>query len=150
VAQTAGAAAVAVKAAVATGLIHLKGWWFGLGAAATTVASTPAGQHIVLGLRAYGLEAAAKGIPGATHLLSDPNWRTTLMTALGNASSRFTVILDGFAGSNVRQMVMNAVQRGATPAAHATEWEMAQIWAAGRIGDVTFMLKGVVMANPFK
>jgi RHS repeat-associated protein len=118
--------------------------------AATGTAAIQSRQHIVLGLRAYGLERTVQQILGTTHLLNDPSWKATLMNALGNASSRITVVLDGFAGSNVREMVMRAAQRGATPVAAATEWEVAQIFSSGRLADVTLILNNAIVANPFK
>jgi len=117
----------------------------------TTVGSAVAiPQHIVLGFEAHGLAATVATIPGAVHLLKDLHWRHTLAVAIANAGTRFTVVLDGFSGSNPYRMIMDAVQRGATPLGGPTEWEMAQLWSSGRMADVTFRLYGVVVANPFK
>src|SRR5208283_5015954 len=58
------------------------------GAAAETTAA--AGDHIVLGLEAHGLEQTATQVGGRT-LMTDANWQTTLQTSLGNPSTRFTV-----------------------------------------------------------
>jgi hypothetical protein len=68
----------------------------GLTAEATT--ATVSTNHYVLGLRANGLENLASRI-GAKHLMSDPNWRSTLQTAVADPNSTFSICIDGFAGS---------------------------------------------------
>jgi hypothetical protein len=107
-----------------------------------------AGETILLGLRSYGVEALGQSI-GARTLLSDPHWKTTFMEALGNPSIRFTVSLDGFAGVTVEEQVMNAVARGFGHMPAATQWEMAQLWQAGRLPTTTLMKGGKVVPNPF-
>jgi Zn-dependent alcohol dehydrogenase len=102
----------------------------GRGAAKT---ATQAGDHIVLGIRAQGLEQTAAQV-GARHLLNDPNWRASLQTAIANPSTKFTISIDGFAGSSVYSKLLAAAQRGLTPAAKATEWEIGQLFQAGRQG----------------
>lgn len=111
------------------------------------IATNTVDDHIVLGIR-EGLEETASGVGGRT-LLNDPNWRTTLMESIGNPSTRFTVSLDGFSGTGTYSQVMGAVQRGTTPLARATEWEMMQLQQAGRLGDVTFVRGGEVIPNPW-
>ena len=58
-----------------------------------------AGDHIVLGLEAQGLEQTAAQVGGRT-LLSDVNWQSTLQTSIRDSSTRFTVSLDGVSGSS--------------------------------------------------
>jgi RHS repeat-associated protein len=105
-------------------------------------------DHIALGIKAFGLEERAAQV-GARTLLSDPAWRTTLQSAVQTPSSRFIVFLDGFEGSSTYMQVMGAVQRGATPLGKLTEWEMTQLFQAGRLETTTFMRGGSVVPNPF-
>jgi hypothetical protein len=106
-------------------------------------------DHIVLGLRAFGLEKQAAAI-GGRHLLNDADWKMTLRAAISEPSTRFTINLNGFSGSSTYSQVMGAVQRGMTRSATATEWEMAQLHQAGRLQGSTFMRDGKVLENPFK
>jgi RHS repeat-associated protein len=105
-------------------------------------------DHIVIGIRDQGLEQTAAKVGGRT-LLNDTNWQRSLQTALRDPNVNFSVSLDGFSGEGTTSQVMGAVQRGATPAARATEWEMTQIYRAGRLGGVTFLRGGQVVPNPF-
>jgi hypothetical protein len=105
-------------------------------------------DHIILGLRAFGLEDQAKAI-GARHLLADQNWRASLQDAIRNSNTRFTISLDGFSGSGTYSQVMGAVQRGLTNKATATEWELAQLYQSGRLQGASFMRDGKVLQNPF-
>ncbi|HEX8361042.1 MAG TPA: RHS repeat-associated core domain-containing protein [Longimicrobium sp.] len=114
--------------------------------------ATEAGEHIVLGLASHGLERTAASV-GGRHLMNDVNWRSTFMAAIGDARTTFTVSLDGLGGSSTYQKVMGAVQRGAAGSG-ATNWEMAQLYQAGRLGTVNFVetVGGKVanVANPFQ
>ena len=107
-----------------------------------------ADDHIVLGLRASGLEETAAKVGGRT-LLSDPQWQSSLQQAIGTPGTRFTVALDGLSGPTPYSQVMSAVQNGVTPLATPTNWELAQLFQAGRIGDVTFVSGGRVVPNPW-
>ncbi|MGN6223262.1 RHS repeat-associated core domain-containing protein [Pseudoxanthomonas sp.] len=103
-------------------------------------------QHLVLGLRNFGLEETAARVGGQT-LLKDPAWRQTLVTALGNPSARFTVSVEGLAGTSVYSKIMGAVTR---PGASATNWELSQLAQAGRLGEVRFVDRaGNLLPNPF-
>ena len=82
-------------------------------------------------------------------LMGDPQWRNTLMRAVTDPETRFTVSLDGFSGPSTYAQVMGAASRGAAPSAHLTEWEMATLYQAGRLPDVTFVRAGEVVDNPF-
>jgi RHS repeat-associated protein len=114
----------------------------GLSRGFATAAQT--GDHIVLGLRAYGLVDVAKSV-GGRHLLHDANWMQTLRTGVATPSTRFTVSLNGFAGSTPYSQVMGAVQKGLTPFAAPTQWEMAPLHQAGRLETSTFMLYGQIV-----
>ncbi|GAB4076305.1 hypothetical protein GCM10028781_10690 [Nostocoides australiense] len=57
-----------------------------------------AGDHIVLGLRAHGLEETAAKVGGRT-LLKDPDWMASLRKGIADPSTKFTVSLDGMSGS---------------------------------------------------
>jgi hypothetical protein len=100
----------------------------GLGFVASTAVVQTGGQT----------EALAQRL-GATHLLDHPQWMDALLKAIANPSTRITVNLSGFEGASVYAQVMGAVQRGMTPLAKATEWELAQIYQAGRLGTVNFV-----------
>ena len=109
-----------------------------------------AADHIVLGLRAFGLESTAAKVGGRT-LLSDAKWMQTLKSAIHTSGTRFTVSVEGLNGTGVRSQVMGSVQRGLGSAGGHTDWELAQLYQAGRLGDVTFVNgAGAVLANPFK
>ena len=82
-------------------------------------------------------------------MLSDPAWQATLADAVGNRATRFTVSLDGMSGTSTYSQVMNAAQRGAAGAGSCTDWEIAQLYPAGRLGDTTFLRGGSVVENPF-
>lgn len=118
-------------------------------AGAAEVAATQAGDHIVLGIAAYDLEATAAQFGGRT-LMSDGAWQATLQEALINPSTRFTVSLDGVSGDSVYGMFSSLAQRGATTGATPFQWEMAMIRAWGRQADVVFVRGGQVLTNPFK
>jgi len=88
---------------------------------------------------------------GAETLLRDPSWKTTLLGEIANPASRFTVNVEGLSGSSVAQKVLSAAQQGIRPGASPTNWELAQLYQAGRLRDVTFVNRlGEVLANPFK
>jgi hypothetical protein len=108
----------------------------------------PVSDHIALGISRQGLKQTAAQI-GARHLMGDPNWRESLLVAIGNPNARFTIILDGFEGSTTYGQLMRAAQRGFTPFARNTEWEIAQLRQAGRLGEATLMRGGQVIPNPF-
>jgi RHS repeat-associated protein len=115
--------------------------------AESTVAA--GGDHIVLGMQEFGLEQTASQVGGRT-LMGDANWQTTLQTALGDSSSRITVSLDGASGPTPYSQFMSAAQQGLTPGATPFNWEMGQIYQAGRQGTVTFMQGGQIVPNPFQ
>ncbi|AZI57857.1 hypothetical protein EH165_06525 [Nakamurella antarctica] len=116
--------------------------------AATATETIGAADHIVLGLRANGLETLAAKVGGRT-LLEDAEWRITLLQAIADPSTKFTVSLDGMSGSTAYNQVMSAASRGANSSVGYTDWEMAQLYGGGRLSDTTFMRGGVVVENPF-
>jgi hypothetical protein len=126
------------------------------GAAAESAAiaaegTAAAGDHIVLGLESQGLQQTAAQVGGRT-LMTDANWQATLQTSLGNPSTRFTVSLDGVTGTSPYSQFMGAAQQGLGSGAvqgNWFNWEMGQIYQAGRQGSVNFMQGGSVVPNPF-
>jgi hypothetical protein len=94
------------------------------------------------------LEATASKVGGRT-LMRDPKGCRTLPQSIGDPSTRFTVSLDGFSGSSIHLQVMEAASRGATPTGKLSEWEVAQLYQGGRLGDVTFMRGGPAVPNPW-
>jgi RHS repeat-associated protein len=130
----------------------------GAGALAFGVASRTAGtaarvgntaDHVVLGLASEGLEATAARVGGRT-LMNDAAWRTSVMKAVADPNTKLTVSLDGLSGSSTYLKVMNAVQRGAANSGN-TNWELYQIYQAGRLRSVQFVERGGtrILANPF-
>ena len=66
------------------------------------------------------------------------------------ALTRIRCDSDGFEGQSVFSQVTGAAQRGLTPLARNTEWEVAQLYAAGRIAEVKFVNRaGEVILNSF-
>ena len=108
-----------------------------------------AGDHIVIGLRNYGLEKTAAQVGGRT-LLSDPNWKSSLLKAIADSRTKFSVSVDGLAGADTTEKVFRAVQQGIKPGATPTNWELAQLYQAGRLKDVTFLERGAPIPNPFQ
>lgn len=124
----------------------------GAATTATTTATAAAaadGDHIVLGLEAFGLERTAAQVGGRT-LMNDVNWQATLQTAVVDPSARFTISLDGVSGTSPYSQFMSAAQRGFTPGATPFNWEMGQLYQAGRQIDSTFVQGGAVIPNPFR
>lgn len=111
--------------------------------------SNEAGDHIVIGLRNYGLEKTAAQVGGRT-LLSDPNWKSSLLNAISDPRTKFSVSVDGLAGPSTAERVLRAVQQGIKPGATPTNWELAQLYQAGRLKDVTFLEQGAPIPNPFQ
>jgi RHS repeat-associated protein len=115
---------------------------------AEDIAAADKGDHIVLGLAAFGLEETASKVGGRT-LMSDPNWQRTLQTELSNSSTRFTVSLDGMSGASVQSQIFGAVQRSASGRHSNTDWEIGQIYQSGRLGDIGLYSGGAYVPNPF-
>lgn len=139
--DAAKATAIASVAAVgASGIVLSEG------AGAGAVAG--GGDHIVLGLRNFNLKDIASRVGGRT-LLSDPNWKTTLMEGIGSSSTRFTLSLDGMSGASVETQVMGAAQRGFAGSG-ATNWEVSQLLQGGRLPTTSIWSNGRYVANPFK
>src|SRR5262249_1604682 len=117
-------------------------------------AAAEAGEHIALGLEHVVEEQA--GSVGATHLMNDPNWKQTFMNALAGGDTRFTVFLDNRVGragtinASAYDKVMTSVLRNATAVGGATDFEISQLYQAGRLGSVTFMEGGAAVPNPFQ
>jgi hypothetical protein len=77
------------------------------------------------------------------------NWQTTLQSSIGDPTTKFTVSLDGLSGSSTYSQVMSAVQNGSTPLATPLNWELAQLYQPGRLGDASFVSSGATVPNPF-
>ncbi|WP_174366346.1 polymorphic toxin-type HINT domain-containing protein [Deinococcus sp. JMULE3] len=110
-------------------------------------------DHIVLGLDKWGLGHTANAVGGRT-LMSDPNWRATLIEAIADPKTKFTVSIDGMTGKDTYAKIMGAVQRAASGSNEAslTDWEMKLLYEAGRLGEVQFTKLGgrTTLENPFK
>jgi RHS repeat-associated protein len=125
----------------------------GLGKLASALfarASTAAAaDHIVLGLAANGLEETAGRVGGRT-LLNDVNWKSTLQAAIADPGTKITVSLDGLSGTSTWSKVMSAAQKGLASGASPTNWELGQLYQAGRLSSVEFVEGGRAVANPFR
>jgi hypothetical protein len=146
-------AANALQGAVATARAAAATGGTAVAAGASQVCSTDpesaeAGEHIALGLERVVEEQAAS--VGATHLMQDPNWKQTFLSALGNQSSKFTLFLDNLAGDSAYQKIIAAVTRSATGVGGATDWEIAQLYQSGRLGGVNLVEGGAAVPNPFQ
>jgi len=87
----------------------------------------------------------------AAHFLDHPDWMSKVKIAVEDLNTEITVNLEGFSGGSTYSKVMGAAQRGMTNAAKYTEWEISQIYKAGRLGSVNFVNRlGEVILNPFK
>jgi hypothetical protein len=110
--------------------------------------SAKAGAHIALGFE-HVVERQAASV-GASHLMNDANWKSTFMKALASPNTQFTVFLDDLKGVGVYDKVMTSVARNARAVGGATDFELSQLYQAGRLGSVNFVERGVPQANPFK
>ena len=116
--------------------------------ATCTVSGAETGDHIVLGLANQGLEQAAAQVGGRT-LLSDPNWMTTLQSAIGNQSTKFTINLNGLSGTTPYSQLMIAAQKGVSGVDSGyTNWEIGQLYQANRLGEANLIQNGVSVPNP--
>jgi len=80
-----------------------------------------------------------------------PDWMNALREAVSNPNTRLTVNLSGFEGASTYSQVMGAAQRGMGAGARATEWEIAQLYQAGRLGNTNFVNSaGEAIPNPFQ
>jgi hypothetical protein len=125
--------------------------FIGVGLITDGAGDLAAGDHIVLGLEEYGLADTAAQVGGRT-LMKDMEWQSTLQAAVGNSSTRITVSLDGVSGATPYSQFMNAAQQGVSRGVvdgNRFNWEMGQIYQAGRQGSVNFMKGGQVVPNPF-
>ena len=110
------------------------------------------GDHVVLGLDNYGLRSTAANL-GGRHLMRLMNFKESFGELVGSPNTYFTVSLDGVGlpNSSVTARVLSAVQRGMLPDATPFNWEMAQLYQAGRLSSVTFIEDGgkKLLGNPF-
>jgi RHS repeat-associated protein len=116
-------------------------------AAITGAGAAAKSDHIALGFE-HIVESQAASV-GARHLMNDGNWKSTFMNALASGNTKFTVFLDDMRGTGVYDKVMISVARNASARGGGTDFEISQLYQAGRLGSVTFMLGGVPQPNPF-
>jgi len=116
---------------------------------AATAQRAAQGDHIVLGLEAFGLEKTAADVGGRT-LMNDVGWRSTFQAALQDSTTQITVSLDGVSGGSAYSQFMNAAQQGAASQSGNFNWEMSQLYQAGRHVEATFIRDGALVPNPFK
>jgi hypothetical protein len=82
--------------------------------------------------------------------MNDTSWQTSLQTALADGNTTITVSLDGVSGSSTYSQFMGAAQRGLSADPTPFNWEMGQIYQAGRQGSVQFTQGGQIVRNPFQ
>lgn len=102
----------------------------------------------MLGLVEYGLEETATKVEGRT-LMEITDWKGALQRAIDDPLTRFTVSLDGLSGSSPSDLIMTAVQNGSSGIGRATEWELAQLYAAGRLLGADFVEGGKIIKDAF-
>jgi RHS repeat-associated protein len=119
----------------------------GLAAGTIGGASAVGTDHIVLGLANFGLEDTAVQVGGRT-LLSDEAWQETFQAGLSNPSTRFTLSLEGLSGDSAYSQIMGAAQRGLAGVGGYTDWEIGQLYQAGRLGSIDLYTGGQYIANP--
>jgi hypothetical protein len=95
-------------------------------------------------------------VPIGKRVFSPQYWKTSILAAINNRSTRLIVRLDGFHGSNVTEMVDKALVDGRMGEATGrieeygrTNWEIYRINEAGRLRDVIFTIGDKVVKNPF-
>lgn len=81
--------------------------------------------------------------------MGDMNWQTTAMETIANPETTITVSLDGVSGTSTYSQFMSAAQQGLGANPTPFNWEMGQIYAAGRQGSVQFIQGGQIIPNPF-
>jgi hypothetical protein len=81
---------------------------------------------------------------GSTDLVSD------FAEALANPTTKFTLSLDGLSGDTVESQILGAAQRGAYGLQNGyTNYEIGQLYQAGRLGSTNLIQGGQYIANPF-
>ena len=106
-------------------------------------------DHIVLGLTNAGLQDTAAQLGGRT-LLGSTNLVADFQAAMANPATRFTISLEGLAGSTPTAQLLTAAQRGAAGLGGGyTNYEIAQLYQAGRLATVNLVRGGVSVPNPF-
>lgn len=116
-------------------------------AADTTAGLAEGGDHLVLGLENAGTQDLADQIGGRT-LIGQLGYEQGVTDAVANSATRLSVNLNGLDGEGAYSQVMTAVQRG-IQGNGATNWELLQVYQAGRMGEVTFYSNGATIGNPF-
>jgi hypothetical protein len=75
---------------------------------------------------------------------------STLQRGIADPSTKFTVSVEGLSGNSTYAQVMGGVQRTAAGGTGYTDWELSQLYQAGRLPDVTFVRgDGSMIANPW-
>jgi hypothetical protein len=99
-------------------------------------------------MQAFGLRETAVKFEGRT-LLGMTDWEGALQRAIEDPLTKFTLSLDGLPGSSTLSQITGAVQRGASGMGTATEWEFAQLDAAGRLLQAGFVRAGHIIEDAF-
>lgn len=89
---------------------------------------------------------------GLLKAVREPSGETTTNSYDANPSTRFTVSLDGVSGASPYSQFMSAAQQGLGRGAvegNRLNWEMGQIYQAGRQSTVNFIQGGQPVPNPF-
>lgn len=81
--------------------------------------------------------------------MNDPDWQATLTKAIADSSTKISVALDDVEGASAYGRVMGAVQRAASGLGSPFDWEMQQLYSAGRCASTDFYEGGDLLDNPF-
>ena len=104
-------------------------------------------DHVVLG-RSLNVEKIAQQI-GGRHLMGSLDYRLEVADAIANPNTKISVALDGVVGESTYSQIMQSVMRESKGVGTAFDWEMAQLYNAGRLPSVQFVREGKNVDNPF-
>jgi hypothetical protein len=111
------------------------------------VAPEADGDTVLLG-KSLGLQQTAEKI-GARTLLSEEDWQGSVSKLIQDPNSNIAVSLDNLPGATPYAQVMNSVSVGLAGRGQPLDWELAQLYQAGRLPTVTFYSGGSAVENPF-
>ena len=138
---------VAVLGAIGGGYLALKGGRLVVGGESAGRTASSA-DHVVLG-KSIGLEEQAAKL-GGRHLMGSADWQAEVLKAIANPNTKISVVLDGLEGTGTTySRIISAVQRSASGAGSALDWELAQLYQSGRLSTTSLIERGNGIYNPF-
>ncbi|MFB4273314.1 hypothetical protein [Nonomuraea sp. GTA35] len=115
----------------------------------------PTGDHYLLGLSDQGLTGLAKKL-GLKHFMNlNAEEAAKAFEEAVKRGAKFTFNLDGFVpkGKTVKQAIEEAMEGAGEIGpryGNVTNWELYILHKYGRLGEVTFILDGKKVKNPFR